>query len=800
MADDLHDDDNATDGSHVRIGAAELAALWRSDQQLRLAEQVAQLGSFDWNPVSGTLHWSDEHFRLWGLAPGSVTPTYAVFRQGVHADDLPALESALQQALAGGRHYDCTHRVRWPDGTVRDIRARGEVMYDVNGVAMRMIGTVQDVTERTRDKQALAASVENLRRTLNATGDAIFASDAQRPTEPVLFANEQMLDMWGIPRELGEGLTPATIMAYAGKLFAEPQAQDRRVAEIVASGAPSEERVHLRDGRVLLRRCIPTRDAGRSVRVWGFRDITAEQRAMDVLRHSEAKLRAMQDAFPGYIACLDEELRHVYVNEQLARLLGTTSERMLGLRMGEAPGAPHTPEAELAVRRALAGDTLTEERHLPATAFRDETVLLVTLAPGADPRTGAPLCYSFGADITGLKRAEQALLAAKLEAERANRAKSQFLSSMSHELRTPMNSVIGFGQLLESDAGLTERQRGYVREMLRGGRHLLNLINDLLDLARIEAGRLAVSLEPVRAADLVRDCLGLLRPLAERRAITLAGPSGALEASLRADRTRLKQVLLNLLGNAIKYNHDGGQVQVAITEHDGSLRIGVRDTGPGLSAADCERLFMPFERLGADQTGTEGAGIGLALSRRLVGLMKGRIGVESQPGRGSTFWIELERAGEHDGAAPSTAPMPLDAGGLGLPAGEHVVLYIEDNPVNIVLMEAMLGRLPSVRLVTATHPLAGLAMAHELQPELIMLDIQMPDMDGYEVLERLRDSAATARIPVIAVSANAMDLDVERGLAAGFARYLTKPLELPALLAAVSALLGARGGAGPRAP
>jgi PAS domain S-box-containing protein len=796
MAPTSRDEPDSRD-AQVLVSAAELAALRRSDQQLRLAEKVAQLGSFDWNPVSGELHWSDQHYRLWGLVPGSITPEYGVFRAGVHPDDLPSLEVQLQQALAAGRHYACHHRVRWPDGTVRDIHARGEVMFDAQGVAVRMIGTVQDVSERLRDKAALAASVENLRRTLNATGDAIFASDACNPAEPVLFANQQMLDMWGIPRELRDGLTPAVIMSHAARLFVDPQAQARRVAEIVASGQRSEERVPLRDGRVLLRLCIPTQDAGRSVRVWGFRDITVEERAISVLRHSEAKLRAMQDAFPGYVACLDAELRYVYVNERLARLLGTTTDRMLGLRMGEAPGTVRTPENELAVRCALDGGTVTEERHLPATDFRDETVLLVTLAPGADPRTGAPLCYTFGADITQLKRAEQALRAAKLEAERANRAKSQFLSSMSHELRTPMNSVIGFGQLLESDDALGERQRGYVREMLRGGRHLLNLINDLLDLARIEAGRLSVSLEPVHAAEVIGECLSLLRPLAAKRSIVMDGPLGSDLRLVRADRTRLKQVLLNLLGNAIKYNRDGGQVRVTIEDAGAAFRIGVRDTGSGLSAAERGRLFMPFERLGADQTGTEGAGIGLALSRRMVSLMHGRIGVESQPGVGSMFWIELDRAPDQDLAPAPTAPIPLAPADQSLPAGEHEVLYIEDNPVNIVLMEAMLSRLPGVRLMTATHPLAGLALAHEHRPALIMLDIQMPDMDGYQVLERLRESADTARIPVIAVSANAMDLDVERGLAAGFAGYLTKPLELPRLLAAVAAALSGRAVASP---
>ena len=399
------------------------------------------------------------------------------------------------------------------------------------------------------------------------------------------------------------------------------------------------------------------------------------------------------------------------------------------------------------------------------------------------------------ADVTAYFEAQQALTGAKEEAERANRAKSEFLSRMSHELRTPMNAILGFGQLLVSDTKhpLAEQQREHVGEILRGARHLLNLINEVLDLALVETGKLQVLLEPVHLAELLQECIGLVHPLARTDGVDVKvlDESGCA-CFVLADRTRLKQVLLNLVSNAIKYNRAQGHVHIDCTAEALSVRIGISDNGPGLSAPQAARLFQAFERLDAVRTGVEGAGLGLALSKHLMDAMGGEIGLDSVVGEGSTFWLRLPRA-----EAPRVqgrgelvaSPLPGD---LLPPTRLRKVLYIEDNPVNVLLMEAMLGRVAGLQLSSAPLPMLGLQMAADERPDLILLDIQLPGMDGFEVLRRLRLSEAGRHVPVIAVSANAMSHDVEHGLAAGFLRYLTKPLDMRELLVAVEEALATR--------
>jgi signal transduction histidine kinase/ActR/RegA family two-component response regulator len=375
-------------------------------------------------------------------------------------------------------------------------------------------------------------------------------------------------------------------------------------------------------------------------------------------------------------------------------------------------------------------------------------------------------------------------------AEQASAAKSEFLSGMSHELRTPLNAVLGFGQLLGADPAhpLTPRQREHVDHILRGGHHLLTLIDEVLDLARIESGRLSVSPEPVRLQAVLDDCLTLIRPLAQSRAVTLppAGAGGSLH--VRADRTRLKQVLLNLLSNAVKYNREGGAVTVDARREGPLVHIEVVDEGPGLTPEQRERLFVPFERLGAEHGPVEGTGIGLALSKRLVALMGGEIGVDSRPGEGSRFWLRLAAADL--AAPPPVADAPMLAGGEPAPGGPvHEVLCIEDNPANLQLLMHALDRHPDLRLCTAKTPTAGIELAIAHRPALVLLDIHLPEMDGYAVLRCLREHPATREIPVVAVSANAMPGDVARGRAAGFADYLTKPLDIRRLDAVVDALV-----------
>jgi CheY-like chemotaxis protein/anti-sigma regulatory factor (Ser/Thr protein kinase) len=364
---------------------------------------------------------------------------------------------------------------------------------------------------------------------------------------------------------------------------------------------------------------------------------------------------------------------------------------------------------------------------------------------------------------------------------------------MSHELRTPMNAILGFAELLHSDPGasLAPGHRDWAGQIVGGATHLLELINELLDLGRIDAGDLQVQQLPVAVQPLVEECLSLVRSLAATHQVQLqARGMGSATPAVLGDRKRIKQVLLNLLGNAIKYNHAQGVVALNARTEGGQLVLEVRDTGPGLSAADQARLFTPFERLAASDSAVEGTGLGLALSRHLVEVMAGRMGVRSQPGAGSTFWFSLPLAGA---AAPVvTLPAPQEAAGPAPQARADIratALYIDDNTVNVVLMEAMLQRLGGLQVLTASVPEDGLAQALRERPDLILLDIQMPGMNGYEVLRRLRAAPATRHIPVVAVSANAQASDIDEALAAGFDDYLSKPLTLERLAGTVRAAL-----------
>jgi CheY-like chemotaxis protein/anti-sigma regulatory factor (Ser/Thr protein kinase) len=358
---------------------------------------------------------------------------------------------------------------------------------------------------------------------------------------------------------------------------------------------------------------------------------------------------------------------------------------------------------------------------------------------------------------------------------------------MSHELRTPLNAILGFGQLLQLE-DLTQEQNESVDHMLAGGRHLLGLINEILDISRIEAGSLALSPEAVDVAGVVKDTVDLIRPLAAERELDLVAPGEASDApAVQADHQRLKQVLLNLASNAVKYNRHGGSIRVAYeATAPGRVTIVVEDTGPGLAPDKLARLFTPFDRLGAEQTDVQGTGMGLALSKGLVEAMGGSLSADSTEGRGTSFAIELPAAaaatdqGGADAAPPPPAPDP---------GRVHTVLYVEDNPSNLRLVERVLAERGGVDLLTTAEGEEVQRLVHRHQPELVLLDLHLPDTDGEEVLRRLKADPRTADVPVVVVSADVTPEHIQRMLAAGAREYLTKPLDVAQFRAVVDNLL-----------
>jgi PAS domain S-box-containing protein len=524
-------------------------------------------------------------------------------------------------------------------------------------------------------------------------------------------------------------------------------------------------------------------------------DVTERRQAEAAVREREATLQAVVEASPDVISILDAEGRIRSMSPAMERITGYSADEAVGWDAFTAE-AIHPDDLEPfahAQREVLSG---RQERAVVRVRVRHVDGHWLTLEAHSRPLAalgGGALVVS--RDVTDQAAKDEELRLAKLAAEQANEAKSEYLSRMSHELRTPLNAILGFAQLLELD-DLADEQRDNLGHILSGARHLLSLINEVLDIAAIEAGRLTLSLEPVPLADVVAETVSLIRPLADQESIMVAAPDVACSTHVLGDRQRLKQVLLNLLSNAVKYNREGGSVELSCAPvADDRLRIKVADTGLGIPPEALARLFVPFERVGR-QSGIEGTGLGLPLSKRLAEAMGGTLDLTSNPGQGSTFWIELplvQGPVEQDEREGQGQDEKVPAEDQEEAAGPPItVLYIEDNLSNLRLVERILGRRPGVRLISAMRPELGLELAAEHHPDLVLLDLHLPDIPGETVLRRLQTNPRTAEIPVVILSADARPGLIQRLLEQGARRFLTKPLAVKELLEVVDAVAAER--------
>jgi PAS domain S-box-containing protein len=514
------------------------------------------------------------------------------------------------------------------------------------------------------------------------------------------------------------------------------------------------------------------------------KQVEAEQMKLDQrLRDQQFYTRSLIESNIDALMTTDPAGIITDVNKQMEALTGCTRDELIGAPFKSYFTDP--ARAEAGIKLVLSNKKVTDYELTACARDGKETVVSYNATTFYDRDRTLQGVFGVARDVTERKRFEQALQetnvemeSAKSAAEKANLAKSDFLSGMSHELRSPLNAILGFAQLMATASPTpSDLQKESITQILQAGWHLLNLINEILDLSVVESGKVSLSLEPVSLSDVLSECQTMMEAQAQQRGIRMTFPKFEQPKFVWADQTRLKQIVINLLSNAIKYNQDNGQVTVDYTAMSSDrIRISFKDTGAGLTPDKKAQLFQPFNRLGQEAGSVAGTGIGLVVTKQLVELMGGFLGVDSTVGEGSAFWFELRSTPtpelkllSPELAVPKLAIRPIDA-------PQKTLLYIEDNPANMKLVERLIDRRTDIKLLTAVNGSLGIALARASLPDVILMDINLPGISGIEALKVLREDAATAHIPVVAISANAMARDIEVGKQLGFFRYLTKPI------------------------
>lgn len=754
--------------------AAAFAAIVRSSQDAVIAKTVDGLVTA-WNGGATALYgWSAEQ-----MLGSSIEVTFS--------PETVTEERARHARVASGASesgYRCT-RLRADGGRVDVVMSMSPV-HDDDGQIIGVASVSRRVSPAERDETRFASLLE-------AAPDAMVCAG---PDGRIVTVNAQVSALFGYTR--------AQLVGADLEILLPEALRERHVRHRMAFAGDPRTRTMGSGLSLLARRrdgttfpvevsLAPDDSGGDGLVIAAVRDVS-EQRALEaVSRESENRLRQLAESVDIVFLLLQlDPPKYLYVSPNAERILGLSVADEFASTGG--PGSIHPDDLE-PLRRdfhtpSRAGRPATAEHRVVSsdgTVKWFRTVASPVPIPGGPPQRTVITTM----EITDQVIAAEAVRAAENGARSANDAKNQFLSRMSHELRTPLNAILGFGQLLQRHLAGTDQAEA-VGHILKGGRHLLHLINDVLDIARIEAGEMALSLEPVPVANVVDDTVRLMAPLASDGQVTLHVAGGPAGAHVEADRQRLRQILLNLSSNAIKYNHPGGSMWVSWEYLDGQVAISVRDDGQGISTEFQSRLFTPFDRLGAEGSGVDGTGIGLSLTRSLAEVMGGSVTVESVPGRGSTFTVVLPVGSPvGHGTAPETAartePQTLS------PPTLATVLYIEDNEPNVRVIEHVVRLRPGWQMIHSALGRLGIELAQAHRPDLVLLDLHLPDLSGRDVLLALKSHPATAATPVAILSADATSGLPRQLRDAGADHFLTKPLDIDDVLELLDDVAARRG-------
>jgi len=841
----------------------DVTALRKSEERLNLSQKFANIGTWDWDIVTGDLYWSDRIWPIFGYKKEVTETTYDNFLAAIHPDDRQDVIDAITQCVEKGEVYNIEHRVVWSDGSVHWVHESGDVVRAEDGSALHMLGMVQDIDVRKNAELALAqrekqlndaqkmASLGSWKVDINsgelewseeiynifgytpgeflpsrtAFYDAIFPDDVEKVKK-----SEEIAQRTGHHDVEHRIVRPSGEIRYVHELAEAAFDGDGNMSSLTGTVQDVTGRVQMEEKLSLQRKLLNMLHRSTT----DFVENGDINQTMDGMLDNLLDLTESDYGFVGEVLYEDDDpylKTHAITNiawdretqilyeknlesgfefRNLNTLFGkvmTTRKKVISINPETDPDAGGLPEGHPAMHSFLG---------LPVF-YGDEMVGMYGIANGKNSYDEKivellkPFNATYGVMIHSKRmmdeevRNREELVKAKIDAEDANRAKSQFLSSMSHELRTPMNAIIGFSQLLitDIDPALSITQNENVNEIAMAGKHLLTLINEVLELSKVEAGRVDLSIEDIHLGDVVEESLQLIMPLSQKRGIDISIKSNGSEIQfqdltsgqtvIKADEVRLKQAILNLLSNAVKYNRKNGKIEISFEDkRNGYTRLNITDTGNGLTKEQQSQLFISFNRLGAEQTEIEGVGIGLVITKKIVELMGGVIGMESEPGKGSCFWVEfsnkktgakgMQKTNKKDSLA---IDIKQNADVKGAEVDNKTVLYIEDNPANLRLVSQLLGRLPNIHMWSAHEPVLGLELAEEHTPDLILLDINLPGMNGFDVLRELQNKNKTRDIPVIAISANAMPNDISKGMDAGFNDYITKPIDVTELLLAV---------------